>query len=352
MDQIKRPKPKRKLSDINFESEGAHIALVSEDQGHGANGHHYSLLLKGSSTYSPEIIEKASKVQVTLPIEEFLRKFFGLYYEDAEILARAMGYTTESMDYEANSASSSDEPASYTDYIDSKVQGISIMKSMRQEDGSIATVSVLESLSGEDYITLLKSQEQIERAFTESEKILKARKESESEDKSLGSDSSTNNASVEKNNGPSGSNNETKKGTRMTKEVAGVADNMIEKSLLVEVQKALDEKIAKLSEMEAIVKQFEQDKKVAIVKARKTKLEGVVKNQEQAETLFKALGLVEDEATYDEVLKTLGSIQELADKSDLFKSIGADGAVDQKDEAGKDITKSLSARIQNKYKAK
>jgi hypothetical protein len=346
-------KKKTLIEDLSFDHDSSHVALVGPIVGGPANGSPEALMLKASETFTDEVIEKASKVQVTLPIEEFLTKFFNLYYDDAEVLARAMGYTTQAMEYEADMTE-----GSYVDYIDSKVQSIQIMKSMRKDNGEISAIDTLGALGGEDYLSLLQDQERIEKAFEESEKITKSKvsvKESESKAKSLESGGSTN-ASVEKKKEPSGSIN-INKGTSMADKevktvVADVEKELVEKSVLVDVQKALDEQVKLTSELEAIVKQFEQDKKEAIVKARKTKLQGVVKNQEQAETLFKALGLVEDEATYDEVLKALGSIQELADKSDFFKSIGADGAVDQKDEAGKDITKSLSARIQNKYKAK
>lgn len=35
-------KPKHQLSNIDFTQDSAHIALVSKEQGHGANGHHYA----------------------------------------------------------------------------------------------------------------------------------------------------------------------------------------------------------------------------------------------------------------------------------------------------------------------
>jgi hypothetical protein len=130
-----------------------------------------------------------------------------------------------------------------------------------------------------------------------------------------------------------------------------VEKELVEKSVLVDVQKALDEQVKRATELEAIVKQFEQEKKGLIVKARKEKLQATVKNQEQAETLFKALGLVEDEGTFDEVLKALGSLQELADKSDLFKSVGADGEVEQKTDAtSADMVLKAKAAIAAKYK--
>jgi hypothetical protein len=347
------PRKKKVIKDLSFDHDTGHVALVGPAVGGPANGSPEALLLKASDTFTQEIIEKASKVQVTLPIEEFLTKFFGMYYDDAEILARVMGYTTQTMEYEAKEVA---EPIDYTSYIDNKVQSIQIMKSMRKEDGTIAAVDTLGTLDGQAYLSLLQDQERIEKAFEESEKITKSKvslKESESKAKPLESDSSTN-ASVEKETEPSGSINKSNKGTRMADKevktvVADVEKELVEKSVLVDVQKALDEQVKRASELEAIVKQFEQEKKDLIVKARKEKLQATVKNQEQAETLFKALGLVEDEGTFDEVLKALGTLQELADKSDLFKSVGADGEVEQKADTGADITKSLSERIKQKY---
>jgi hypothetical protein len=277
-----------------------------------------------------------------------------MYYDDAEVLARAMGYTTQAMEFESDA-----EPVQYTSYIDSKVQSIQIMKSMRKDNGEISAIDTLGALGGEDYLSLLQDQERIEKAFGESEKITKSKvsvKESESKAKSLESGGSTN-ASVEKKKEPSGSIN-INKGTSMADKevktvVADVEKELVEKSVLVDVQKALDEQVKRASELEAIVKQFEQEKKDLIVKSRKEKLQGTVKNQEQAEILFKALGLVEDEQTFDEVLKALGSIQELADKSDLFKSVGQEGEVEQKvDEGSMDMVLKAKAQIAAKYKTK
>jgi hypothetical protein len=346
-------KKKTLIEDLSFDHDSSHVALVGPIVGGPANGSPEALMLKASETFTDEVIEKASKVQVTLPIEEFLTKFFNLYYDDAEVLARAMGYTTQAMDFESDA-----EPVQYTSYIDSKVQSIQIMKSMRKDNGEISAIDTLGALGGEDYLSLLQDQERIEKAFEESEKITKSKvsvKESESKAKSLESGGSTN-ASVEKKKEPSGSIN-INKGTSMADQVktvvADVEKELVEKSVLVDVQKALDEQVKRASELEAIVKQFEQEKKDLIVKSRKEKLQGTVKNQEQAEILFKALGLVEDEQTFDEVLKALGSIQELADKSDLFKSVGQEGEVEQKvDEGSMDMVLKAKAQIAAKYKTK
>ena len=87
----KTTKAQSQLTNIDFTHDGAHIALVSKEQGHGANGHHYALVMK-SSGFSQESIQKMQQIQVTLDLPDFLRKFFSLYYDDAEVLARLMGY--------------------------------------------------------------------------------------------------------------------------------------------------------------------------------------------------------------------------------------------------------------------
>ena len=98
----------------------------------------------------------------------------------------------------------------------------------------------------------------------------------------------------------------------------------------------------------AIVKQFEQEKKDAITKSRKEKLDAVVKNKEQSEVLFKALNLVEDATEFEAVVKAIADIQKLADQSDLFKSVGADGAPEQKVEEGVSDVKKAYQKLKTK----
>lgn len=84
-------KAKRKLTDITFEHEGAHLALVHKAQGGAASGYK-TLVMKSVDNRSPEFIEKASQVKVTLSLPDFLEKFFHVWGEDAELLATMFGY--------------------------------------------------------------------------------------------------------------------------------------------------------------------------------------------------------------------------------------------------------------------
>lgn len=360
----KKRTPKRKLKDISFDHEGAHLALVSDQLNGGpANLQPNALFLKAIEGFSEEILEKASQVTVTLAIEEFLQKFFNTYYEDAEVLARAMGYTTRAMDYaeeeKAEEATEgedeSEDEYTYESYIQKRLSSFSIMKAMKDASGD---TSVMANLSGEDYLALLQDQAQIEKAFDEVAELKKAtkvevRKESDLKASASGSDTQQN-AGVEKKVEPSGSVSQVNKGNYMADKevktvVADVEKELVEKSVLVDLQKAMEEQAVELQKARELVKQFEQEKKDAITKARKEKLSAAVKNEEQAAALFKGANLLED-ADFEAFVKAVADIQAVADQSDLFKSVGADGVVEQKAEEGVSDIKKAFAKLKAQTK--
>lgn len=371
----KKRTPKRKLKDISFDHEGAHLALVSDQLNGGpANLQPNALFLKAIEGFSEEILEKASQVTVTLAIEEFLEKFFDVEEDDAEVLARALGYTTEMQDKIAAGetpdlpeAEEGEDPEfasldEYEAYIRKKISSYKIMKAMKDASGD---TSVMANLSGEDYLALLQDQAQIEKAFDKVAELKKAtkvevRKESDLKASASGSDTQhgngdvTKNASVEKKVEPSGSVSQVNKGNYMADKevktvVADVEKELVEKSVLVDLQKAFDEKAVELQKALDLVKQFEQEKKDAITKARKEKLGAAVKNEEQAAALFKGANLLED-ADFEAFVKAVADIQAVADQSDLFKSVGADGVVEQKAEEGVSDIKKAFAKLKAQTK--
>lgn len=343
-EEIKKKRtPKRKLKDISFDHDNAHIALVSDQVNGGpANLQPNALFLKAIEGFSDDILEKASQVTVTLPIEEFLEKFFGLYSEQAEILARAMGYTTL---MQAREDEDEPELENYGEYINRKLQSFQIIKSIKDNPSAIA------ELNGEQYLALLQDQQTIEKAFEAIEK--------ESDLKAIASESDTQqNASVEKATRVAkveslDSVQKDNKGNYMPQEVktvvADVEKELVEKSVLVDLQKAMEAQKEELNKALALVKQFEQEKKDAITKARKEKLDSAVKNQEQAAVLFKAANLLED-ADFEAFVKAVADMQAVADNSDLFKSVGADGAVEQVSDEGISDIKKAFAKLKAKTK--
>lgn len=143
-------KATRRLTDIKFEHEGAHVALVGKHQGGPANGI-TTLITKATFDISQEQIDKATSVTVEMQFPEFLRKFFGLYWDDAEVLSAVMGYgRTEYPD------------STEKDYIDSRVESINIMKAVYKAQD---VEKALAALTPEQTLALRADQEMLEKAF-------------------------------------------------------------------------------------------------------------------------------------------------------------------------------------------
>ena len=159
-------KAKRKLSDISFEKEGAHVALTSKSQGGPANTHDYALVLKANN-FSEEFVQKMQQVRVTMELPDFLRKFFSLYGEDAEILARMMGYEKPEAEDEDEVETTKDY---YEDYIQSKLEALEVLKSANDAE---ALSDVLSELDENEYLAMLNDQALIEKAFESLEKAYK-----------------------------------------------------------------------------------------------------------------------------------------------------------------------------------
>jgi len=303
-------KAKRNLSEIDFSQEGGHIALVCKDQNGPANGHDYALLLK-SSNRSPEFIQKASMVKVEMEITEYLRKFFNLYWDDAEVLARSLGFTTAEQDYEAKEAkeaeSEEEEEYSYTSWIDKRVASIQVIKSLKESDNLIKSLS---ALSEDDYLSILKDQELVEKALKEYSPVTKSNKELETM--------------------PQAEVQEVK---------AEPVAELIAKSQFDLVQKALDEQKVELQKALDLVEQFKQEKKEALTKARFEVLKAAVKDTAKAEVLFKALNLVEDETEFQAVVKAVGDLALQVEQSNLFSEQGVSG------DAGESIEENPVAKI-------
>lgn len=163
----KRPKAKRRLTNISFEAQGSHLALVSAEQGGAANGHNYAVVTKSTKQFSDEFFEKSAKIRVTMDFPDFLQKFFGMYYEDAEILARLLGLEEPEEEGEDSEEETKAQVESYEDYIQSKLEQFEILKSLYDTD---SIPEVLSTCSEDEYLGLLRDQERLEKAFRKATK--------------------------------------------------------------------------------------------------------------------------------------------------------------------------------------
>lgn len=334
-------KAKRKLTDINFEKEGSHLALVHKVQGGAASGYS-TLVMKATDKYSEEFIKKASQVKVTLSLPDFLEKFFHVWGEDAELLATMFGYEPsedESDDeystqsfwswyrekaMEHGAVDSWGDPLTRPtsqdrkDWIEDQLQGIEILKSATLSKGSADFIS---SLSEEQYLGLLKDQQFIEKSFKLKE--------------------TSNDV-----NGKSGGKPNTGSKPKQTK--ASKADTQenkmetIEKAQYdakeVELQKAL----ADIQKAKEEIELFKAKEKEAVEKAREAEVTAAVEDVEASAKLFKAIKELDAEA-FKDVVEVVKSLASKVDESEMFKEKGSP-------EAGEKVQKSaLKAMIDAKY---
>ena len=312
-------KAKRVLKNIEFESsETSHIALVHKDQGGPASGADYRLVMK-SNNFSPEFIQKMQAIQVTMTIPEFLSRFFMLWEEDVEFLSQLLGYVEpedETMEAKED----------YDKWIEERFQSFSIIKSLHEAK---SLPDALSKLTEQDYLDVLTDQAVIEKALTEFTKGAKP-------------EANTSAKNVE-NTKVEASASKKKKEKQMTQET-----EMVEKAALTAIEKAMQETQVELQKAKELVKQYEDEKKEAIVKSKTDAVKAVVKDEKQAAVVVKAALALEDQADFDALVEVFKSMNDLLEKSGLFQEQGvsAEAAEDKPGETK--LMKALKARHQAK----
>lgn len=340
-------KATRKIKKFDFSSDDATVSLVGPAVGSGANGY-MTLITKSNKKLSEEFIKKASEVQVTLEITEYLRRFFHLYWEDAEILARSLGFTTKEMEEAAAESEEDEYEFDYEEYLNEKLKSIKVMKSLHEAEH---IEKALIELSEEDYLQVLQDQATVEKVLADIEKACKdkgkkpVKKNSTDVAKATDEDNSTN-VDVEQEEVSTSVVKSSNKEKSMTKEVQTIEQEVevIAKSQLEEIQKSLSDTKVELQKALDLVKQYEQEKKEAIVKARKEQLSKAC--SKHAEVIFKACGEASEEI-FAEVVKALAEMQATIEKSALFEEQGASVSAEE-DTSESPIAKALKARLAKK----
>lgn len=312
---------KRKLSEISFEHEGAHVALVSKEQ-QPANGHNYALVLKASK-FSKETLEKMQSIKVTLSIPEFLEKFFNIYGTNAEVLARMLGYVPPEVEQEEY------DDDWYENYVQSKLQSFEIIKSAYEAE-NVATV--LSELDETQYLALLKDQQNLERAFKKLDKA--AKEEAKVAKSSSKPESKTTVVTVVEDTSPDVEAKETKvspsvvtknKETNMTVEstIVDKEVEVVEKSAFVAIEKQLeDQKVALQKAMDTITA-YENEKKQAIAKAKTDKVNALVKDEKHALAIAKAGLALESEDDFTAFMQAVQAMTAAVETSEMFVEKGA-----------------------------
>ena len=293
-------KAKRKLSEISFDHEGAHLALCSKSQG-AANNWNKALIMKGHN-FSPEFIQKMQQIQVTYELPDFLRKVMGMYYEDAELLARMMGYVEPEKEEE-------DYDDWYENYIEEKLQSFTIIKALHEAKN---LPDALSKLTEQDYLDVLQDQAMVEKAL---------KKELDKETEVSKADTSAKNV---ENTKVEASASKKKKEKQMTQET-----EMVEKAALTAIEKAMQETQVELQKAKELVKQYEDEKKEAIVKSKTDAVKAVVKDEKQAAVVVKAALALEDQADFDALVEVFKSMNAVIEKSALFVEQGVSAEAEE-----------------------
>lgn len=350
-------KAKRKIKALDFSGANAAVALVSKDQGGGANGM-TTLLIKGAN-FSDEFVEKASKIKVEMDIVEYLERFYNIYGENAEVLARALGFTTKRQEKYAIEQQEemledkeqmldperpdydSDEKE-WEDYVISRVASLEIMKSLYEAESITDAIAALDE---DEYLMFLEDQQMLEKAFAEVEKLkesepVKANDASNEDNKAaikVAKSDGEASASVNKK-----TDIQTKKGKKpMTTEVQEV--EVIAKAQFESLTKAFEEQKVELQKAQELLKAFEEEKKQAVLKARKAQVLDAVKVEDKAEIIFKAVQGAADE-DFEAVVKALKDLQEAVENSELFVEKGA-SAHDDEVQAESPVAKIIKAKL-------
>ena len=318
-------KAKRKLTDITFEHEGAHLALVHKAQGGAASGYK-TLVMKSVDNRSPEFIEKASQVKVTLSLPDFLEKFFHVWGEDAELLATLFGYEPSEDDSEEYSTQSFwswyrekamehgavdswgdpiTRPTSLDrkEWVEDQLQGIEILKSATLSKGS---ADFINSLTEEQYLGLLKDQQFIEKSF----KLQEVKKDLDGE------------SGGKPTKGANPKQTKASKADTQEKEMTNVTQETIEKAQYdakeVELQKAL----ADIQKAKEEIELFKAKEKEAVEKAREAEVVAAVVDVDASAKLFKAVKDLDAEA-FKDVVDVVKALTAKVDESEMFKEKGS-----------------------------
>lgn len=295
-------KKKRVLKNLDFKGDNAHIALVSAAQGGPANACGFALVLKSTEGYPKEFVEKMQQVRVTYELPEFLRTVFGLYYEDAEVLARMLGYVEPE-----NETSSSDNW--YEDYLNKKIESFEVLKSLNSAE---SITEALAAIKPEDYLKILQDQQMIEKALLDA-------------DKAKAQEGSTEAVAIAKESGkakvvPSGKKKTEK---AMTQKVEGTPEvEMIEKSALTAVEKALQDKQVELQKALDKLKEIEEVQKQAVIKSKSDKIAVLVKDEVQRAIITKASLSLESEDAFGAFVAAIEAMMNSITTSDMFVEKG------------------------------
>lgn len=294
-------KTKRRLKNFDFTSQDAHVALVHTAQGGAANEWEIAVI-KSKDEVMKQVadIKKAiTDVVVTLSFDEFLRRFFGLYWDDSKALAKLMGYEPEMDEWDEK-------------WVDNKLESFYLLKAANE---AADVEEFMKSLSLEDGLAILQTQEAFELALEKS-----------SSDVTL----EGNVAGVVKNSESMSEDKNDKLGDGLNMTIeemlaseAGLAaiQKAAQEAAASEAQVELEKANAELAELRKAKVEIEKAKYVTIAKS--LSFVEAEKQESFAEVLFKASSV----EGFSEVLEALEKANKIAEEFGKEVGHGGEGEV-------------------------
>jgi hypothetical protein len=293
------------------------VALCSVLQGFSANNRAISIIEKTKEIeQTEEILKQLYQVSVDLSMEEFLRRFFNMYWDDAELLCKLLGFETE---FEADMAEDAMKPEEmdsedewqqkHIAYLDEKLSAISLLNKAKD----VEEYSKFDIADKFEIFAVQKAFEEgvkefgIEFTEEESETISKSEKVVEVEEKNSVNESEENTSEVVK-----------------SKSSDNVNTNNKEEEIL-DIQEIL-----KSSEAQDLLKAMLQEQLAPVqeeLNKTKADLEAVTAEKADLEKAKEA----NEKAQFEQVIKGfsfIGSDEEVAEAVEaLFKSEARDVVV-------------------------
>jgi hypothetical protein len=317
---------KAELRDLTFDHEGAHVALCKDEQGFSANGRHKALITKALAPVNkadavvdseeagevaiPSLPAKIQEIMVTLDLPDFLQRFFGMYSDDAMVLAMLLGYECDDADI----------PATYDDYLEERVESFQIMQSLYKSKNIKKSFS---ALSDESKLSVLADVLVLEKTLSDSEKT---------------------------------KNKPTKEGKDVPDKKEIAADDL-QKALNDQAEVAKVEKAAMQADLQKaldVIKALEDEKKAVFVKAKTDKITAIVKNEADKAIFVKAALVLEDE-DYNKFAATLEAVYKSVEDSAMFREVGSSGVIKKSAEdlsPAEKTAKALNKLMVEKYNLK
>lgn len=276
-------KAKRKITEFDFTSEGAHVAIVDK----AANLQ--EVLVMKSAKASEEEISKAVEVNIKMPLLHYFTRFLDIDIDGAEKIAGLMGYKFEDL-YEEDGMNG------FQEMVENNLQALTISKSKESED-------------------FLKAYQDFKNKY-----LTKATQANEE-----------NTMTVE---------NTQDLQTELEKAQAQVADLQKAKE---DLEKAREEKanlekaFSEVNDTVKVLKAAEEKRKEAEYLEKAKEHTAVVNDELPAEDFAKALRAVENVEGADVIVKALDAYKQLASSQGMFEEIGKSKTDDQPSGSALDV---------------